>query len=165
MSGGKVAALCALAIPCTWTARVRGSVCHPPSFAVDICDYIPPQRSIVAMHDYTHPPPYTSTAVVTHLLYKPQLLKSRLHPCRSIGVSNFGIPHLEVLLANCKVVPAVNQVEQNPYITRTELSAYCKEKGIVMECYSPLTKGERLNDPKLVEIAKRCESLPLAGGD
>ena len=73
---------------------------------------------------------------------------------KSIGVSNYGIHHLEELLANCRTPPAVNQIEVNPYITRSELCAYCAEKCIVVEAYSPLTRGQKLGDKKLLAIAK-----------
>lgn len=78
---------------------------------------------------------------------------------KSIGVSNYGVHHLEELRtaggAAARVTPAVNQVELNPYITRGGLVAHCKACGIVVEAYSPLTKGERLADPKLLAVAAR----------
>jgi diketogulonate reductase-like aldo/keto reductase len=74
---------------------------------------------------------------------------------RSIGVSNFTIRHLTELLAETKTVPAVNQVELHPYLYQRDLVNFCASKGIVIEAYSPLTKGEKLNDPKLGAIAKK----------
>jgi len=74
---------------------------------------------------------------------------------RSIGVSNFTIRHLTELLAQTKTVPAVNQVEFHPYLYQRDLLEFCAGKGIVIEAYSPLTKGARLKDPKLVAVAKK----------
>jgi diketogulonate reductase-like aldo/keto reductase len=74
---------------------------------------------------------------------------------RSIGVSNFTIRHLTELLAETKTVPAVNQVEFHPYLYQRDLLDFCAGAGIVLEAYSPLTKGARLNDPKLVAIARK----------
>jgi diketogulonate reductase-like aldo/keto reductase len=74
---------------------------------------------------------------------------------RSIGVSNFTIKHLTELLAETQTIPVVNQVEFHPYLFQRDLLDFCSSKGIVVEAYSPLTKGERLNDPKLRAIAKR----------
>ncbi len=74
---------------------------------------------------------------------------------RSIGVSNFTIRHLTELLANSETVPAANQVELHPYLYQGDLLEYCREKNIVIQAYSPLTHGERLNDPKLVAMAKK----------
>jgi diketogulonate reductase-like aldo/keto reductase len=74
---------------------------------------------------------------------------------RSIGVSNFTIRHLTELLAETKTVPAVNQVELHPYLYQRDLIDFCVAKGIVIEAYSPLTKGAKLNDPKLIAVAKK----------
>ena len=73
---------------------------------------------------------------------------------RSIGVSNFTIRHLRELLAETKTVPAINQVEFHPYLYQRDLLDFCAGEGIVIEAYSPLTKGVRLKDPKLVAVAK-----------
>jgi len=75
--------------------------------------------------------------------------------CRAIGVSNFLERHLDELMANSKVVPAINQVEFSPYLYQKDLLAYCGRHGIVVEAYSPLTRGQRLGDPRLVEVARR----------
>jgi diketogulonate reductase-like aldo/keto reductase len=77
---------------------------------------------------------------------------------RSIGVSNFTIRHLRELLAETETVPAVNQVEFHPYLFQKDLLAFSVAKGIVLEAYSPLTHGRRLNDRKLVAIAKKYSS-------
>ncbi len=79
---------------------------------------------------------------------------------RSIGVSNFTIRHLTELLAETSTVPAVNQVEFHPYLYQRDLLDFCVASGIVIEAYSPLTKGTRLNDPKLVAVARK---YPKAG--
>lgn len=80
---------------------------------------------------------------------------------RALGVSNYTIKHLEELLANSSVVPAVNQVEFQPFLYQKELLRFCKKHGIQLEAYSPLTKGQRLNDPRLLDIAKRYKrSVP-----
>ena len=77
---------------------------------------------------------------------------------RSIGVSNFTSAHLNELLAQSKTIPAVNQVEFHPYLYQQDLLAFCQAHGIVIEAYSPLTHGERLNDPKLIAVAKKYSS-------
>ncbi|WP_172253772.1 aldo/keto reductase [Saccharibacillus deserti] len=60
---------------------------------------------------------------------------------RSIGVSNFQPHHLDDLLADAEVVPAVNQVEFHPLLTQNELLNYCAQKGIQVEAWSPLARG------------------------
>jgi diketogulonate reductase-like aldo/keto reductase len=74
---------------------------------------------------------------------------------RSIGVSNFYQYHLDELLSGADIIPAVNQVEFTPYLYLKELKEYCDNKGIMLEAYSPLTRGRKLKDPKLQEIAKK----------
>ena len=77
--------------------------------------------------------------------------------CRAIGVSNFMSRHISELLDNCKIVPAVNQIELTPYnyLYLKEVVDLCQDKNILIEAYSPLTKGRRLNDAKLVELASK----------
>jgi len=73
---------------------------------------------------------------------------------RAIGVSNFLVPHLEELLAKAKVVPAVNQIEVHPFLQHRETRAFSKQHGILVEAYSPLTHGERLQDKTVTEVAQ-----------
>ena len=55
---------------------------------------------------------------------------------RSIGVSNFGIPHLEKLAQSSRITPAVNQIELHPWLQWRKEVEYCNSKGIVLEvCY------------------------------
>lgn len=79
---------------------------------------------------------------------------------RSIGVSNFLVPHLKELAGVAKVLPAVNQIELTPFLQRRETTALCRELGIALEAYSPLTRGERLKHPVVVEIATALQRSP-----
>jgi len=74
---------------------------------------------------------------------------------RSIGVSNFYQHHLDELLSGADIIPAVNQVEFSPYLYLKELKEYCDIKGIRLEAYSPLTRGRKIKDSKLLEIANK----------
>ena len=74
---------------------------------------------------------------------------------RAIGVSNFNISHLENILTQCKIVPAVNQVEFHPWFLQTELLEYMKQKGIFAEAWGPLGQGALLDNETLMEIAKK----------
>ena len=78
----------------------------------------------------------------------------------SIGVSNFTVRHLTELLADGDGVPTVNQVELHPYLYQRELTDFCHEKNIVIEAYSPLTHGQRLDDPRLMAIARNYSKSP-----
>ncbi|KAK6198641.1 NADP-dependent oxidoreductase domain-containing protein [Scheffersomyces amazonensis] len=75
---------------------------------------------------------------------------------KSIGVSNFGIAHLEELFAweGFKIKPVVNQVELHPWLPRLDLREYSIKHDILLEAYSPLTQGYKLNDPELLALEK-----------
>lgn len=62
--------------------------------------------------------------------------------CDSIGVSNFEIAHLDELINETGVVPAVDQIELHPLHQRRELRQYCAERGIAVEAWSPLGQGK-----------------------
>jgi 2,5-diketo-D-gluconate reductase A len=73
---------------------------------------------------------------------------------KAIGVSNFQIPHLERLMAESDVVPAVNQIELHPYFQQAELRAFHQRHGIATEAWSPLARGRLLlDDPVIAAIA------------
>jgi diketogulonate reductase-like aldo/keto reductase len=74
---------------------------------------------------------------------------------RAIGVSNYTVRHLEELLAQCHIPPAVNQVEFSPFLYQRELLEFCRSHGICLEAYSPLTKGCKLGDERLVAMAEK----------
>lgn len=74
---------------------------------------------------------------------------------RAIGVSNFLEHHLDELLTDANIVPAVNQFECHPYNTRESLRKYCKEKGIVCEAWSPLARGKLINEATIQKIADK----------
>jgi diketogulonate reductase-like aldo/keto reductase len=79
---------------------------------------------------------------------------------RAIGVSNYLEPHLAELLAKAKVPPAVNQIELSPFLQRRATCAFCTQHGIVVEAYSPLTHGERLDHRVVVEVARHVSRTP-----
>jgi methylglyoxal/glyoxal reductase len=80
---------------------------------------------------------------------------------RAIGVSNFLVHHLEDFLPECKVVPAVNQVEFHPELIQPELLEYCKKKGIQPEAWSPIMKGKVLNIPVLQALGAKYQKTPV----
>ncbi|HCW34615.1 aldo/keto reductase [Mammaliicoccus sciuri] len=73
---------------------------------------------------------------------------------KAIGVCNFKEHHLDKLLAETEIVPAVNQVEFHPLFNQKALQAYCESKGIKLMAWSPLMRGgEWLNNADLQSIA------------
>ncbi|MDM5282848.1 aldo/keto reductase [Peribacillus castrilensis] len=74
---------------------------------------------------------------------------------KSIGVSNFHVHHLENLLANSEVKPVVNQIELHPLLTQVEIRDYCAKHEIKVESWSPLGRGNLLEEPTINHIAKK----------
>jgi 2,5-diketo-D-gluconate reductase A len=81
---------------------------------------------------------------------------------RSIGVSNFKPAHLERLLAETDVVPAVNQIQLSPAITRVAEREFHARHGIVTESYSPLggSGATLLKAPILVQLGEKYDKTP-----
>ncbi len=79
---------------------------------------------------------------------------------RAIGVSNFQPHHLDDLLADAEVVPAVNQVEFHPLLTQNELLDYCTQKGIQVEAWSPLARGKLFDNDVVKTIADKYGKSP-----
>ncbi|WP_026552188.1 aldo/keto reductase [Arthrobacter sp. H20] len=79
---------------------------------------------------------------------------------RAVGVSNFQLPHLERLLAETSVIPAVNQVELHPYLQQHELRQFHDTHGIRTQAWSPLGRGAILTDPVIGRIATELNRTP-----
>ena len=79
---------------------------------------------------------------------------------RSIGLSNFQVEHMERLAAETDTLPAVNQIELHPYLLNEEVRAYDEAHGIATEAWSPIAKGEVLDDPLVTEVAERVGRTP-----
>jgi diketogulonate reductase-like aldo/keto reductase len=74
---------------------------------------------------------------------------------RSLGISNFNIHHINDLLSEVKITPAVNQMECHISLQNTRLHAYLQERGILLEAYAPLKSSkvsEVVENPTLKEI-------------
>ncbi|KAI4720911.1 Aldo/keto reductase [Aureobasidium sp. EXF-10727] len=85
---------------------------------------------------------------------------------RSIGVSNYGVHHLNELEEWIKQteekdgkgkggVLSVNQVELHPWLARDDIAEWCKKRGVVLEAYCPLVRATKINDPLLTPLAKK----------
>ena len=92
---------------------------------------------------------------------------------RSVGVSNWNMRHLEELEQEGLELPVVNQIELHPFCQQvsspcflvallfadfnfqTEIVAYCRAKGIAIQAYCPLIRGERFQDPIIADITSK----------
>jgi diketogulonate reductase-like aldo/keto reductase len=80
---------------------------------------------------------------------------------KAIGVSNFMIPHLQELLDQARIVPAVNQIEMHPYLQQPDLIDYCRQHGIQVEAWSPIMRGEVTKVPQLKKLARKYGKNPV----
>ena len=76
--------------------------------------------------------------------------------CRSIGVSNFSPRHLDEILEICEFIPAVNQIEMNPFLAQKTISEYCSSKNIHITGFCPLARTEKSKDPAIIDVANEC---------
>ncbi|GME41377.1 ER lumen protein retaining receptor [Neofusicoccum parvum] len=85
---------------------------------------------------------------------------------RSIGVSNYGVHHLDELEAWMKEteekegkgkggVLSVNQVELHPWCAREDIDQWCQQRGVLLEAYCPLVRAIKKDDPLLLPLAKK----------
>ena len=79
---------------------------------------------------------------------------------KSIGVSNFLPEHLERVIGDSGVTPAVNQIEVHPEFQQRDVRDFHKQHNIAIESYSPLGSGAALKNPTIGEIAKKHGKSP-----
>lgn len=77
---------------------------------------------------------------------------------RAIGVSNFLTHHLEKLLENAKVIPAVNQLELHPGYLQEDTVSFCRDHGIAVEAWSPNGRARLADNPLLLELAEKYQT-------
>jgi diketogulonate reductase-like aldo/keto reductase len=90
---------------------------------------------------------------------------------RSIGVSNYGVHHLDELEAWIKETEAkegsgkggvlsINQVELHPWLARPDIVNWCKQRGVLCEAYCPIVRATKNDDPLLLSLAKKHGKTP-----
>jgi 2,5-diketo-D-gluconate reductase A len=79
---------------------------------------------------------------------------------RDIGVSNYPIELIEALIEATGEVPAVNQIEWSPLGHSKAMQDYADERGIIIQAYSPLTRGTGIAEPAIAEIARKHKRTP-----
>ncbi|MFE4370257.1 aldo/keto reductase [Streptomyces sp. NPDC056835] len=104
------------------------------------------------------PKPAADTYVDTYKAFEKILGEGR---AKAIGVSNFLPEHLERLLGETSVVPAVNQIELHPQLQQTESRALHAKHSIATEAWSPLGQGKGLLDvPTVAAVAHKHGRTP-----
>lgn len=74
---------------------------------------------------------------------------------RALGISNFTEEDTDNILSSCSVAPMVNQLLAHVGNTPFQLMDYCKEKGILVEAYSPIAHGEMLKNHVVADLARK----------
>jgi methylglyoxal/glyoxal reductase len=74
---------------------------------------------------------------------------------RAIGISNFLPVHLEQLLPEVEIMPAVNQMEFHPYLIQQDLIDLCTQNQIVYQAWSPIMQGRVFEIPLLKQIGRK----------
>jgi len=91
--------------------------------------------------------------------YRALLAKRDAGAIRSVGVSNYGVHHLEEIHEAGLETPAVNQIELHPLCQQKDIVAYCREREIVVQAYCPLIRGN-FSAPALQEVSSRVGKDP-----
>ncbi|KAH9945425.1 Aldo/keto reductase [Epithele typhae] len=79
---------------------------------------------------------------------------------KSVGVSNFSVRHLQEMIDAGVELPAVNQIDLHPFMTRTDVVGFCKQHDIALEAWAPLVEGMRFRHPTIVKLAKKHGKEP-----
>ena len=79
---------------------------------------------------------------------------------RAIGVSNFNEHHIEALIEDTGIVPAVNQIEIHADFAQHALRDWCQSKGVVVEAWRPLNKGEVDKEDVIMALAAKYGKTP-----
>jgi diketogulonate reductase-like aldo/keto reductase len=90
-----------------------------------------------------------------------QLMRARADGLtRDIGVCSYKIEQLKTLGENTGEMPAVHQLEWSPFGHSLDMLSFCRAQEIVLQAYSPLTRGKRLKDERLAEVAAKYGKSP-----
>ncbi|MDD6893531.1 MAG: aldo/keto reductase, partial [Lactobacillus sp.] len=79
---------------------------------------------------------------------------------RSIGVSNYGMVHLEYLATKAREMPVLDRLEVHPWLTEKPMLKFNADHNIITQAWSPLGRGKRLDDPVLLKLAEAHGKTP-----
>lgn len=79
---------------------------------------------------------------------------------RAIGVANYLVPFLQELEGYATVLPVLDQVEFTPWLYNKELLQYCQQRNIQLQSYSPITRGKKFDDPRLLQLCEKYGKSP-----
>ena len=79
---------------------------------------------------------------------------------RAIGVANYYAPFLDELSGYAHIAPMVNQVEFSPFLQPAGLLDRCKKDHILLQAYTPLIRGKKMDDPRLQQLSAQYKKTP-----
>lgn len=79
---------------------------------------------------------------------------------RAIGISNFTEKHIDELMRETPTIPAINQIEMTPFLYQKNLAQHCQDNGIQVAAYGPFSRGKKIDEPKLKELANKYGRTP-----
>ena len=79
---------------------------------------------------------------------------------KAIGVANYTVPFLQELKQYSEIEPAVNQIEFTPWLYEKATYDYCKQASIQLQSYSPITRGIKFSDERLMALCEKYEKTP-----
>lgn len=79
---------------------------------------------------------------------------------KAIGVANYLMPFLKELEMYSSVTPVVDQMEFTPWLYLKDELQYCKQHNIQLQSYSPLTRGQKFNDKRLIQLCNKYNKTP-----
>jgi diketogulonate reductase-like aldo/keto reductase len=79
---------------------------------------------------------------------------------KAIGVANYLMPFLKELETYCAITPVVNQLEFSPWLYLKDELQYCHQHHIQLQSYSPLTRGKKFNDERLLKLCAKYDKTP-----
>ncbi|MBK2404760.1 aldo/keto reductase [Erysipelothrix rhusiopathiae] len=79
---------------------------------------------------------------------------------KAIGVSNFNVEQLEILLEEATVIPMVNQIERHPYLVQEELKKVCDRHNIACEGWMPIARNKVSESEAIVKLAQKYHKTP-----
>jgi diketogulonate reductase-like aldo/keto reductase len=79
---------------------------------------------------------------------------------KAIGVANYTLPFLNELKQYSNIEPAVNQIEFTPWLFEKDTFEYCKQAGIQLQSYSPITRGIKFSDERLISLCEKYQKTP-----
>ncbi|RXK36613.1 aldo-keto reductase [Tremella mesenterica] len=79
---------------------------------------------------------------------------------RSIGVSNFGVRHIQEIIDQNVSLPTINQIDLHPFMRHPDIVKICESNGIVLEAWAPLARGYKFSHPSVIKISKKHSKSP-----